>query len=146
QNASGTAESWFYFDSPTEADEVRVEMRASGGNQVIARAYLPIRIQWTGETIAAQGSVSGSTPPPAAAATVVRIGSLEELGNNGAFGFPQARAGVLCDTPQLRFSVCNDGEFFFAQAVLWGDGDDSVGKTGDGRAIGDWSKLRPELG
>jgi thiol-disulfide isomerase/thioredoxin len=155
QKTSGTAEGWFYFDRPTVVDEVRVEMKASGSNEAIAKTSLPIKVEWIGEKIAANGNgsdsrvaspTSGGAPASAAAPPVVRMGSLEELGKMGAFGFPQARARVLCDTPQLRFSVYNDDEFFFAQAIFWGDGDGSVGKTGDGRAIGDWSDMALELG
>ena len=64
-----------------------------------------------------------------------------DLKSEGAFGFPQARATVLCDTPDLRLSVFNDGEHLFVQAVLWNDGDDAAGETRDGRAIGDRSSL-----
>lgn len=64
---------------------------------------------------------------------------------DGAFGFPQKDAQVLCDQSSLRFSVWNNGEYLFAQAVLWTDGEDSLGKTDDNREIGDWSVLMLDL-
>ncbi len=75
-----------------------------------------------------------------AAATTVHAGP--ELKADGAFGFPQAGARVLADTEVVRVSVANDGEHLYVQAILWTDGDDSVGETADGRPIGDNSVLR----
>ncbi len=43
----------------------------------------------------------------------------EEVRANGAFGFPQANAQVLCDTSELRVSVWNNFKFFYVQAVHW---------------------------
>lgn len=71
--------------------------------------------------------------------------SFAELRTNGAFGFPQKDARILYDQPWLRFSVWNNSEYLFAQAVLWTDGDDSLGKTDDNREIGDWSELMLDL-
>lgn len=71
---------------------------------------------------------------PAAPATGLRA--------EGAFGFPQHEATVLCDTPDLRLSVWNDAAHLYAQAVLWTDNDPSVGKAADGRAVGDNAVLR----
>jgi thiol-disulfide isomerase/thioredoxin len=68
-----------------------------------------------------------------------------DLKENGAFGFPQKRATVLWDQPNLRLSVWNNSEYFFAQAVLWTDDDGSLGKTDDNREIGDWSMLLLDL-
>ena len=65
--------------------------------------------------------------------------SLPALRESGAFGFPQREARVLCDRGGLRFSAWNNGEYLFAQAVLWDDDDASLGKTEDNREIGDWS-------
>ena len=67
--------------------------------------------------------------------------SLAELRENGAFQFPQRAAKVLCDNTDLRFSVWNNADYLFAQAVLWKDSDSSLGKTEDNREIGDWSKF-----
>jgi thiol-disulfide isomerase/thioredoxin len=67
--------------------------------------------------------------------------SFSELQTNGAFGFPQKDAKVLCDQPLLRFSVWNNSEYLFAQAVLWTDDDASLGKTEDNREIGDTSEV-----
>jgi hypothetical protein len=65
----------------------------------------------------------------------------EDVRREGAFGFPQPAATVLCDRPDLRFSIYNNGEYLFAQAVLWNDDDASLGKTEDNREIGDNSSL-----
>jgi hypothetical protein len=71
--------------------------------------------------------------------------SLAELRKSGAFEFPQAQATVLCENPDLRFSVWNNQEYLFAQAVLWNDDDSSPGKTDDNREIGDWSEVMLDL-
>ena len=63
------------------------------------------------------------------------------LRENGAFGFPQRNAKVLCDLPSCRLSVWNNREVLLAQIVLWADGDATLGRTPDGREIGDWSEL-----
>jgi thiol-disulfide isomerase/thioredoxin len=66
---------------------------------------------------------------------------IAELRENGTFGFPQKESKVLCDQPTLRFSIWNNDEYLFAQAILWTDDDASLGKTPDNREIGDWSVL-----
>jgi thiol-disulfide isomerase/thioredoxin len=63
------------------------------------------------------------------------------LREHGAFDFPQKKSKVLCDQPTLRFSIWNNGEYLFAQAILWTDDDPSLGKSPDNREIGDWSAL-----
>jgi thiol-disulfide isomerase/thioredoxin len=63
------------------------------------------------------------------------------LKRDGAFAFPQAKAEVLCDNKDLRLSSWNDAKYLYVQAVVWADGDDSLGETGDGRPIGDTSDL-----
>lgn len=68
--------------------------------------------------------------------------SIAALRENGAFGFPQKDATVLYDMPNLRFSVWNNGQYLFAQAIMWTDDDASLGKTPDNRDISDWSVLR----
>jgi thiol-disulfide isomerase/thioredoxin len=73
------------------------------------------------------------------------IQSMSRLREDGAFAFPQKDAKVLCDQPGLRFSVWNNDEYLFAQAVLWSDGDASLGKTTDNREIGDWSEIMLDL-
>jgi thiol-disulfide isomerase/thioredoxin len=67
--------------------------------------------------------------------------TIPALRENGAFGFPQKDAKVFFDNPTLRFSIWNNDQYFFAQAVLWTDDDASLGKTPDNRDIGDWSVL-----
>src|SRR5260370_26335849 len=66
---------------------------------------------------------------------------LAALRESGVFEFPQKQATVLCDNSDLRFSVWNNEEDLFAQAVLWKDDDSSLGKTEDNREIGDWSEV-----
>ena len=73
------------------------------------------------------------------------LGFGEDLRRDGAFGFPQQAATVLCDRADLRFSICNDAEYLFAQAILWEDDDASPGKTEDNREIGDNSSLVLDL-
>jgi len=68
-------------------------------------------------------------------------GAASDLKEHGTFGFPQKQAIVLWDRPDLCFSVWNNSEYLFAQAVLWTDDDGSLGKTDDNRDIGDWSVL-----
>ena len=66
--------------------------------------------------------------------------SLSDLKAGGAFGFPQKDARVLHDDKNLRFSVTNNSDYLFAQAILWTDGESSIGKL-DGKAIGDYSSI-----
>jgi RNA polymerase sigma factor (sigma-70 family) len=72
-------------------------------------------------------------------------GRTEDMLRDGVFGFPQKEAKVLCDRPDLRFSVWNNVDYLFAQAVLWNDHDASLGKTEDNREIGDNSTLMLDL-
>jgi hypothetical protein len=71
--------------------------------------------------------------------------SLASIRTNGVFGFPQKDAMVACDQPNLRFSVWNNDEYLFAQAVLWTDDDPSLDKTADNRAVGDTSQVMLDL-
>ena len=68
-----------------------------------------------------------------------------QLASKGAFSFPQSEATILCDYPDLRFSVWNNSEYLFAQAVVWKDADGALGKTEDNREIGDTSSLMLDL-
>lgn len=100
-----------------------------------------------------EGTNATSTPAgPASTATVpLHPGQVAEsasakpakldLRKGGVNGFPQKEAIVPCDENDLRVSVCSDDEYLYVQAILWNDGDDQLGKTDDGRAIGDWSNL-----
>ncbi|MDE3066245.1 MAG: TlpA family protein disulfide reductase [Verrucomicrobiota bacterium] len=63
------------------------------------------------------------------------------LRKNGAFTFPQKEAKVFCDRPTLRFSVWNNDQYLFAQAILWTDDDASLGKDRYNRLTYDWSFL-----
>lgn len=66
---------------------------------------------------------------------------LDALKKNGALGFPAESAKTLCDTEELRLqSVCDQSQLI-VQAIIWSDGDDALGETGDGREIGDNSSL-----
>lgn len=69
------------------------------------------------------------------------VGLAKDLRSDGAFGFPQKSARVLCDTEELRLSAVCDGVHLFVQAILWKDGDSTDGLTDDGRKIGDNSTL-----
>src|SRR5262245_16936354 len=68
-----------------------------------------------------------------------------DLKRDGAFGFQQKDATVLCDTRDLRLSAFNDSQYLFVQAVLWNDHEDVAGETEDGRKIGDDSALLLDL-
>jgi thiol-disulfide isomerase/thioredoxin len=63
------------------------------------------------------------------------------LRDDGAFGFPQKEATVICDRPTLRFSVWNNDQYLFAQAIMWTDDDAAVGKDQYDRVTFDWSCL-----
>jgi len=63
-----------------------------------------------------------------------------DLKRDGAFGFPQAQARVLCDQENLRVSVWSNAEYLYVQAVVWADGDDTNGQFA-GREIGDLTSL-----
>jgi thiol-disulfide isomerase/thioredoxin len=97
-----------------------------------------------GPSAASSPAAPSPTAPAAAAAKDAPVAlkiSETLLRKSGVFGFPQEQARVFCDTPELRFSVWSNGEYLYAQAVLWKDDDAALGKTGDGRAIGDTSEL-----
>jgi thiol-disulfide isomerase/thioredoxin len=89
---------------------------------------------------AAAGLPGSSAPTDGAAAMELKLPE-SELRENGAFGFPQKEAAVLCDTSDLRLSIWNNSDYLYAEAVLWQDNDPSLGKTDDGRTIGDNSEL-----
>jgi hypothetical protein len=72
-----------------------------------------------------------STSPP----------SLSGLRENGAFAFPQKDSKVLCDRPDLRFSVWNNDQYLIVQAVLWTYGHASLGETDEFQLVTDWSSL-----
>ena len=59
--------------------------------------------------------------------------------------FRKKNRKYFCDRSTLRFSVWNNGDYLFAQAILWTDDDASLGKTADNREIGDWSVLILDL-
>ncbi|HTS19851.1 MAG TPA: hypothetical protein VMP11_19905 [Verrucomicrobiae bacterium] len=68
-----------------------------------------------------------------------------DLANTGAFGFPQREARVLCDRSVLRFSVWNNDQYLFAQAVLWTVDGASAGKDVSGQDVVDFSHLVLDL-
>jgi hypothetical protein len=82
-------------------------------------------------------------PPPTATTGFDAV--VPDLHNTGAFGFPQREAQVLCNRTALRFSVWNNDQYLFAQAVLWTDSDSSVGKDANGWDLGDYSQLWLDL-
>lgn len=77
--------------------------------------------------------------------TIQTASDFPQLRANGAFGFPQKDAKVLCDRPALRFSVWNNDKYLFVQAVLWKDNDSSLGKDANDQPRGDRSHLRLDL-
>jgi hypothetical protein len=79
--------------------------------------------------MATAGVVASGAEPP------------KDLKREGAFGFPQARASVLCDEPDLRVSAWNDASHLYVQAILWKDDEEALGETADGRPIGDQGNL-----
>jgi len=99
----------------------------------------------------AAASITASPTPPSAPANdnsgnTNLTEPVDQLRGKGAFGFPQKDATILCDTLDLRFSVWNNNQYLFAEAVLWNEGDSALAKTDDGRDIGDNSELILELG
>jgi hypothetical protein len=85
--------------------------------------------------------VGASTSVTTAADTAsTPLPSLSELRENGAFAFPQKDAKVLYDGPDLRFSVWNNAEYLFAQAIAWTEGPVVSTQTNDTRfTMDDWS-------
>lgn len=122
------------------------------GNKFTTHAYKEGVITVEGRTLEkwvyngppARATYQPPTAPPAAQQVVPM--SLTELGREGAFGFPQREATVLWNQPALRFSVWNNGQYLFAQAVLWTDGDASVVTNENGSVRGDSSEIRLGLG
>jgi hypothetical protein len=53
----------------------------------------------------------------------------ENLREQGGFGMPQKEATVLCDTPELKVSVCNSVEYLMVQAIVWKDNNNAEGTT-----------------
>lgn len=66
---------------------------------------------------------------------------VQQLKDEGSFGFPVAVAETLCDTDDLRLQTWIGNSEFVVQAIIWNDGDDKLGETNDGREIGDNSSL-----
>ncbi|HVC98203.1 MAG TPA: family 16 glycoside hydrolase [Pirellulales bacterium] len=78
-----------------------------------------------------------SNPPPPPVAASPSLDRVAELKAKGAFGFPQARAQVLCDVGKFRLSIWNNREYLFAQAIAWDYADDKQGVN----ALSDYSNL-----
>ncbi len=95
-------------------------------------------LSWSEYVIEKQNIMFGMTT---AVATLIFLLAGTDAVGQGAFGFPQDQAVVLCDRADLRFSVWNNGEVLYLQAVLWNDPDDTPGETPDGRVIGDNAAL-----
>lgn len=64
-----------------------------------------------------------------------------DIVRDGAFGFPQNAASVLCSTESLRVSAANDDTYLYVQAVLFDDSAPTLGKAANGHQIGDNSVL-----
>jgi thiol-disulfide isomerase/thioredoxin len=121
---------------------------------VSVRIFTPMPVPARTPTVAA------ATPARATARSTVRViptlppnttasfpSSRKDLPlyRDGAFGFPQREATVLCDRPDLRLSVWSNTGYLYAQAIVWGDGDSTLGRTSDGKEIGDHSVLMLSL-
>jgi thiol-disulfide isomerase/thioredoxin len=102
----------------------------------------PVAEPNNGTPVANAGATNGGTAAQTVAAEKAVPVDLHKQGYNG---FPQAQATVLCDTPDLRVSICCDEQHLYVQAILWNDDDYSVGKSDDGREIGDWSQIMLDL-
>lgn len=89
-----------------------------------------------------QGELATSAPPPPPAEPV-KAPALPIVA--GFFGFPDAVAVVLHRSVDLQVSVSNDADNLYVQALVLADGDDRLGETDDGRAIGDRSELRLDV-
>jgi hypothetical protein len=126
------------------------------GNKFTARAYKEGVIIIEGRSLeqwmyydplhpkpASPPSIQPPISPPVPPAP---SGAFAELRDHGAFGFPQEQARVLWNHPALRFSVWNNDQYLFAQAVLWMDGDSSTITNEAGYVLGDASELWLDLG
>lgn len=133
----GTIEGWFTLRAPGEIDEVGVEMVEARDRKVLASVKLPVRGVWSGEALPLE---------PAAKVPAAKPPTVTALDRDGAFGFPQKEAKVLCDTDELRFSVWNNGEHFLAQAILWHDSEATVGVRNGGHQSRDLSILHFDRG
>ena len=96
---------------------------------MVRKTYLPPRLL-LGLLLATQPVSTGENPP-----------SISTLKANGAVGFPQRDARVIFDSRELRFSVTNSSDYLYAQAIMWNDGDSSIGQEENGKEIGDFSAL-----
>jgi serine/threonine protein kinase len=88
---------------------------------------------------ASRDSAASEGPGPA-----LRSGegkSVADLKRDGAFGFPQAQATVLCDDVDLCLSFWNNRAYLYVQAIFWKGGDDSVVITAGGMARPPWSNV-----
>ena len=66
---------------------------------------------------------SASKPLVAANSSPISLAALQ---NDGAFGFPQARAQVIVENDELRLSFCNNQERLYVQAIIWIDSGEPV--------------------
>jgi hypothetical protein len=96
-----------------------------------------------GEVQIAPAILPPTTPPTAPQFVAI---PLAQLRGEGAFGFPEREATVFWNQSALRFSVWNNKEYLFAQAIVWSDGDSSVVTNENGKEIGDSSEIRLGLG
>ncbi len=73
------------------------------------------------------------------------IQSIPSLRDDGAFEFPQSDARILHDSDELRFSVWNNSDYLYVQAVLWNDDNQALGELDNGQDYGDYSVLMLDL-
>lgn len=65
---------------------------------------------------------------------------VNNLKRDGAFGFPQAQAQVLCDSEALRVSAWSNEKYLFVQSIVWKDSDSELVDV-RGNKFGDYSQL-----
>lgn len=97
--------------------------------------------------VGSAGAVASGDGGDAAASAHSRGHSIERVRRDGAFGFPQREAVVLAEHETFRFSVFTDARHLYAQAVLWTDDSNALGRTDDVIRIALWgsSTVPPEL-
>lgn len=73
------------------------------------------------------------------------VGGTPDLTKDGTFGFPQAKAKVLCDRKDVRLSAWNNTTHLYIQAVLWDDNEGDAKSTEAARQVKDGSVLVLDL-
>ena len=135
----GLTSVYFRGDAPSLGDE------AFEGASKATIFYRPGAPGWGGEFCARPTALwnpqtTKGDSPDAPSQTWVQNG-LVDVRRDGVFGFPQAEAQLLCDGQDLRVSVWNDARHLMVQAIIWGDGDDSLDEMEHSMVMSDNSYL-----